>query len=241
VNLHQSRPDPTRAIAIGIAMTLWVVIGSASVAVAADLLSPSFRLRSGNLNAGASANISSTASNPTVGRAGATVSEAVASGLSSEPGGAFALMGFWETIRAAVNAESFWSFFGNADGGFQIGLTISGGGGGAADVMISITTSAGQTGSEIAAAIAVAVNSDPTLQSIGTTAVAVGNRLIVNARITERVIDDPGITGVVGPPPVPALHGLGIVALMLLVGATGWLRTRTGVRSPAWAVNATNR
>jgi hypothetical protein len=239
VNLHQSRPDPTRAIAIGIAMTLWVVIGSASVAVAADLLSPSFRLRSGNLNAGASADISSTASNPTVGRAGATVSEAVAIGPSSAPGGALALMGFWETIRAAVNAESFWSFFGDADGGFQIDFTIGGGGG--SGVMLSITTSAGQTASEIAAAIAVAVNSDPTLQSIGTTAVAVGNRLIVNARITERVINDPGITDVVGSPPVPALHGLGIVALALLMGTTGWLRKRASVRSAAWTLNATHR
>jgi hypothetical protein len=91
-------------------------------------------------------------------------------------------------------------------------------------VPITVVTTAGQTPAQVVAALAAAINADPTLAALGTTALAIGNALVTNGTISSVTIGDPGLT----PTPIPALHPAFQVALALLLAAVarGVLRRR---------------
>jgi hypothetical protein len=67
----------------------------------------------------------------------------------------------------------------------------------------------------VIAALAAAIDADPTPASLGTTALAIGNDLVTNGTINSLEIADRGL----GPAPVPALHPAFQVALALFLGA----------------------
>ncbi|MBW2268712.1 MAG: serine hydrolase [Deltaproteobacteria bacterium] len=82
---------------------------------------------------------------------------------------------------------------------------------------VGITTLAGWSAAQVAAAIAVAIGADPILAALGITAVSNGNTLEVDAHISAAVSADPGI--ILGGVAVP---GLGWPGLLLLASALLW-------------------
>jgi len=96
---------------------------------------------------------------------------------------------------------------------------------------VSVTTSAGETAAQVIAALAAAVNADPTLSGLGVSALARGNTLTVGGTIDSLVIGDPGLTDI---PRVPSLSGMAIAicaAVLSLAGATLLRRPRHRVAS----------
>jgi cysteine-rich repeat protein len=75
--------------------------------------------------------------------------------------------------------------YGLAQGG-GVAVTIDG-------VLLNVPTTAGETGAQVAAAIAAAIHADPTLSATGVTAFAQGNRLVTTGTIESTVSADPGI------------------------------------------------
>lgn len=115
-------------------------------------------------------------------------------------------------------------FSGVAQGG-SIDITVSG-------VALSVLTSAGDSSTDVAAAVAAAINADPTLQGLGVAAVASLDVLyVLGGSIDAAASNDPGIqvqvsaaVPALGPPGALAL----VVALLLttLVARRTWWRTR---------------
>jgi spore coat protein A len=102
--------------------------------------------------------------------------------------------------------------YGLAQGG-SVDVTIDG-------VLLNVPTTPGQTGAQVADAIAAAINADPTLSADGVTAFSQGNRLVTTGTIDASVSSDPGIY-FGSPAQVPGLTvwGVGIVAgLLMLAG-----------------------
>jgi spore coat protein A len=87
---------------------------------------------------------------------------------------------------ATCQIEDSVTFFGLAEGG-QVDLTVDG-------VLISVGTSFGQITDDIAAAIALAINTDPTLAGLGVTAFASGNTVITVGSIGGILVADTGLT-----------------------------------------------
>ena len=89
---------------------------------------------------------------------------------------------------SSCQREEYSYLEGQAEGG-TVQQTVEG-------VVISVDTSAGQTAAEVMAALAAAINADPTLTDLGIYAFAVGNALITNGSLGEVIITDPGLTQV---------------------------------------------
>jgi spore coat protein A len=98
-----------------------------------------------------------------------------------DDGGLSALDG----CNASCDVEEYLVLNGTAVGG-SVSVTVSG-------QVVTVTTTAGQTGAQIAQALADAINANPALQAAGVTAAAVGNRFITNGDITSVTINDAGL------------------------------------------------
>jgi spore coat protein A len=90
--------------------------------------------------------------------------------------------------NAACNVEEFFELSGIATGG-SASVTIS-------SVVVTVTTAAGQTASQVAQALADAVNANAVLQAAGVTATAQGARLITGGDITASTVADTGLASV---------------------------------------------
>lgn len=88
----------------------------------------------------------------------------------------------------SCDVEEFLELSGTAAGG-SVSITVAG-------VPISVTTTPGQSAAQVIAALASAVQANPTLQAAGITATAAANRLVVNGDITSVTIADAGLTSV---------------------------------------------
>jgi cysteine-rich repeat protein len=116
-----------------------------------------------------------------------------------------------DSVMLAAAADSVWTFTGTAVGGETIDFTVAG-------VVLQITTFAGQTGAQVAQAVADAINADETLEDSGVLAEADGNDVSTTGTVTDTVVNDPGITHSDGGVAVPALSpgGLGVLGVLLL-------------------------
>jgi spore coat protein A len=91
----------------------------------------------------------------------------------------------WDSCSAGCDYEQFVDLAGGAQGG-GASMTVAG-------VAINVSTSAGQTPAQVAAALAAAINANPALQALGITAYAAGGRVVVSGPITGISFGDPGL------------------------------------------------
>jgi len=92
-----------------------------------------------------------------------------------------------------------WTFSGVAQGGL-VRFTVGG-------VFLTVATSAGETASDVAQAVAGAINASADLSALGITAAANGGRVTSPGALTTHQVDDPGLTSTTGTGPegVPAI------------------------------------
>jgi spore coat protein A len=95
---------------------------------------------------------------------------------------------------------------GLAEGG-SVEITVDG-------QLIVQPTTGGQTPAEVMAALAAAIESDPTLSALGVTALSAGDTLYTTGAISSVTITDPGLYQVA----LPALSRPGLAALVALLG-----------------------
>jgi spore coat protein A len=119
---------------------------------------------------------------------------------------------------ATCQLEDDVSIFGIAQGG-GVELVVDG-------VVVSQPTTAGQTGQEVAQAIAAAIEADPVLSGAGVTAFADGNRVVTTGTIESVTIGDPGLSTEPVPPPVPALSPIAVGMLAASLVGLGALVNR---------------
>jgi len=91
----------------------------------------------------------------------------------------------WDGCSAACDAEEFLELAGTASGG-SVSVTILA-------VVVSITTTSGQTAAQVAQALANAINANAALQALGVSATAQGSRVITSGNITASTVTDPGL------------------------------------------------
>jgi cysteine-rich repeat protein len=101
--------------------------------------------------------------------------------------------------------DAVW-VLGEAQGG-GVQVTVDG-------VLLNVPTSPGQDAGQVAAAIAAAINGDPTLASNGVTALALGNQVVTTGTIEATSSSDPGIYLAIS----TAIPGLTIWGVLLLLG-----------------------
>ena len=90
-------------------------------------------------------------------------------------------------------------------------------------VEIFVTTAAGQSAEDVAAALAVAIGLNPALSSLGVLVFASGDRVLSTGILSEATTTDAGLT--LNPAPaVPALSAFGLAVLGTLLGLHTWLR-----------------
>jgi len=119
----------------------------------------------------------------------------------------------------AGSALDVWRVFGTAQGG-TIDQTIAG-------VPIRIVTTAGQTQTQVAAAVAAQINGDPTLAGMGVTATVSGNEVTTNGTFDNSMVNDPGLTQGSPPPPgIPTLSRGGGLLLAGFLVVAAFLRRR---------------
>jgi cysteine-rich repeat protein len=106
---------------------------------------------------------------------------------------------------AVCEVETFLSLFGTAEGG-SVSLTVDG-------VVIQVTTTTGQSAADVLDAIATAINTDPTLQSLGISASVSDGELVTDGEVTDVTLADPGLSE----QPVENLPALGLPGRVLLV------------------------
>jgi len=83
------------------------------------------------------------------------------------------------------NREEFVEFEGQGQGG-TVRITVMG-------VLVIVTTNPGATPEQIAAAVAAAINADPTLAGMGVVATASGSTLHIGGQVDDIVFTDPGL------------------------------------------------
>jgi cysteine-rich repeat protein len=120
----------------------------------------------------------------------------------------------------SCESEDSVTFLGVAAGG-DVTITVDG-------VVVVVPTSAGQTTSQVAAAVAAALDADPILSGAGVTAFADGNRVVTTGTIDSVVSNDAGLS--IAPPPVPSLSPPALALLALGMGLAVLLAAR---RRPA--------
>lgn len=117
-----------------------------------------------------------------------------------------------DDLTAAVPTVSSTAYTGVATGGFIVGAVVDG-------FSIQITTTSGATAAQVALALALAINSDPTLRQAGTAAAAVGDEVLTNGTITVETNEDPGLGG--GATAVPSAGPIGLSLLAAALAAAG--------------------
>ena len=91
----------------------------------------------------------------------------------------------FDGCSATCRPETLLAICGTAQGG-SVSVTIDG-------VLVSVPTNAGQSAVQVAAALAAAIEANPTLAANGVTAVARGGQLAVTGSLTSFILDDPGL------------------------------------------------
>jgi hypothetical protein len=131
----------------------------------------------------------------------------------------------WVCFEFCSDPLEILTLLGIAAGG-SVDLVVSG-------VLISVTTTAGQTAEEVVAALAAAINSDLTLSAAGISAVTNQNELTTNGTLDSLTISDPGLSG--PPPAVPALlpGGYALLAIVLVAAALA-VQRRLPTRAHRW-------
>ncbi len=89
----------------------------------------------------------------------------------------------------ACEAEEFVELRGTAAGDGSVSVTIEG-------VTVTVNPGASDTAADVAAALAAAINADPTLSAAGITATSQGGRVVTNGDVTDVTITDSGMTEV---------------------------------------------
>jgi cysteine-rich repeat protein len=112
---------------------------------------------------------------------------------------------------SSCELENDAMLFGTAQGGF-VALVVDG-------ETIQVVTSPGQIAGSVLTALASAIDADPELAALGTTAVVLGNTLVSNGSITAVTIGDAGLSDTPLPMLVPALGPVGLVLLGGLIAA----------------------
>lgn len=90
-----------------------------------------------------------------------------------------------DACSARCRIEQYLQLTGLGQGG-TVQITVEG-------VVIGVTTTGGETPGQVAAALAAAINADPTLSAMGAGASAVGPTLVVEGVISDTMMGDPGI------------------------------------------------
>lgn len=108
-----------------------------------------------------------------------------------------------------VDPPTSWTFAGAAIGGGSIDVVVEG-------VGLSVPTQPAWSGSDVAQAVAAAVNGDATLQGLGVSAQAADDTLVATGALDQVAARDGGIAVTAASNPVP---GLGGGASTLLLGA----------------------
>jgi spore coat protein A len=108
---------------------------------------------------------------------------------------------------ATCDLEESLTLYGLAQGG-SVSVTVEG-------VLVAVATTAGQTPADVVAALAAAIDADPTLSAQGISAVAIGDRLVTNGALGGITIADPGLS--TQPPQVPSISAWGLAAAALLM------------------------
>jgi cysteine-rich repeat protein len=107
---------------------------------------------------------------------------------------------------------------GTAQGG-AIEITVSG-------VAVSVPTSAGESSTTVAAAVAAAIVADPTLQVLGVSAASsLGTLFVLGGNVDDATSSDPGLQ-ILAPPEVPALARSGALVLAWLLLAAALVLAR---------------
>jgi len=110
-----------------------------------------------------------------------------------------------------------WRFWGPAQGG-TIDFIME-------EVVIQVATTHGDSGQQIAVAVASAINGNSALAAMGVTATTVGNIVTTNGLVTAFTVNDPGVhLDFSSPPGVPSLPASGVWLLTALVMACGALQ-----------------
>lgn len=122
---------------------------------------------------------------------------------------------------AQCELEALVPLFGTAEGG-SVSLIVDG-------VTVPVITVLGTSAIDVLVDLAAAINADPTLQGLGTTATVSGGVLVTNGDVTDFTILDAGLSA--SPPPkVPSLGpwGAGALGALILGACAHRLRRRTG-------------
>jgi cysteine-rich repeat protein len=129
---------------------------------------------------------------------------------------------------AGCQVETFVPLFGTAQGG-SVSITVDG-------VIIEVTTTPGQSAADVLAALAAAINADPTLQGLGISAAVFESELVTSGEVTDLTITDAGLSEEpIVTQHVPALGAQGVAilsALLALIGARTLRRGLMGTSSP---------
>jgi len=127
----------------------------------------------------------------------------------------------FDGCAAICRYETLLGIYGAAQGG-SVSVTIDG-------VLVSIPTSLGQSGAQVAAALAAAIEAHPTLAAAGVVAEAQGSQIAVTGSVSGFTLDDPGLSQQpFSPVPVPSLSPSGrlLAASALALFAALCLRRR---------------
>lgn len=116
--------------------------------------------------------------------------------------------------------ENQYVFSGTAEGG-SVDFTVDG-------YQVTLLTSAGQTATDVANAMAAAINGDPDLFALGAAATGVGALLVVAGSIDSVTIGDPGLVAAVPLSPI----GIPFLLVALVASALLGFRRSAAVRQP---------
>jgi len=123
-------------------------------------------------------------------------------------------------LGGEIAPASSWTFSGTAAGG-TIKFTVGA-------VALEVITFAGEGATDVAEAIAAAINTNSTLSGAGVTASVVGQTVTTGGSITTAVVDDGGLDHALGVatmvPSLSPISSLLVAALVLAVGAARWRR-----------------
>ena len=125
----------------------------------------------------------------------------------------------FDGCAAICRHETLLEIYGTAQGG-SVSVTIEG-------VLVSVPTSAGQNGAQVAAALGAAIEANPTLAAAGIVAEVQGEKIAVTGGVSDFTLADPGLSQ--QPPiPVPSLSPAGnlLAAAALTLLAAHSLRRR---------------
>ena len=120
----------------------------------------------------------------------------------------------FDGCAAICRNETLLQIFGVAQGG-SASVTIEG-------VLVSVPTSPGQSAAQVAAALAAAIEANPTLAAAGIVAEVQGGQIAVTGSVSGFTLSDPGLSQQ-APPAVPALSRSGSLLAAIALALVGMI------------------